>query len=59
MSKMRKTGTGTHVATERGYVGGVIIEAGEAIPAEIPFSPHWMKEGKPEEAPAVEAPAEA
>lgn len=59
MSKMRKTGAGTHVATQRGYAGGVVIEPGEAIPAEIVFSPHWMTEGKPEETPAVEAPAEA
>lgn len=32
------TKPGSHIAVQRGYVGGVIIERGEPVPAGVPVS---------------------
>lgn len=42
------TKPGSHVATERGYAGGQLIEQGEAVPADIPVG-SWMVAVEPEE----------
>lgn len=41
MAKM--TESGSHRATERGYAGGELIEAGQLVPAGTPVSENWME----------------
>jgi len=36
------TGPGSHVATQRGYADGRIIEPGEAVPHGIAVADEWM-----------------
>lgn len=36
------TGTRTHIATQRGYVNGIVVETGEAIPAGVTVG-SWME----------------
>lgn len=49
MAEVKKTGSDTHVATARGYAvdtktgAGVLVEAGDLVPAGIPVSNEWMK----------------
>jgi hypothetical protein len=48
----KKTGADTHRATQRGYAvdtttgAGVLVEAGELVPANIPVSDEWMERVK-------------
>lgn len=45
----KKTGADTHRATQRGYAtdpttgAGVLVEAGDMVPADIPVSDEWME----------------
>jgi hypothetical protein len=45
----KTTGSNTHRATQRGYAvdpdshAGVLVEAGEPVPANIPVSDEWME----------------
>lgn len=41
--KVTFTKPGSHVATERGYADGVIIEPNEPVPSGIPVSENWME----------------
>lgn len=43
MSKGKLTTTNSHRATERGYDGVEIVEAGEMVTAGIPVSAEWME----------------
>lgn len=36
------TGTRTHIATEKGYAGGVVVQIGEAVPPGVPVG-LWME----------------
>jgi hypothetical protein len=50
------TKPGSHVATQRGYAAGVVIEPGEPVPADIPVAEEWMDEApKPEKAEKAKA----
>jgi hypothetical protein len=46
---VKKTGSDTHVATQRGYAvdsktsAGLLVEPGEFVPADVPVSEEWMK----------------
>jgi hypothetical protein len=55
MAKPNLTGSNTHRATERGYVGGLLIEPDGLVPAGFPVG-SWMErvDGKPELARAIE-----
>lgn len=53
------TEPGSHVAKQRGYAAGTIIEPGEPVPAGIAFADEWMAPvEEASEAPVEEAPAE-
>jgi hypothetical protein len=49
MADVKKTGSDTHRATQRGYAtdpkshAGVLVEQGEMVPANIPVSDEWME----------------
>lgn len=51
------TKPGSHVATQRGYAKGQIIEPGRPVPADVPVSENWMKTA-PKKAKADEDDAE-
>lgn len=42
MTKQKMTGSGTHIATERGYAAGELIEPGQPVPADVPVG-SWME----------------
>lgn len=52
---VKKTGSETHRATERGYAvdpntgAGVLVEPGEMVPADQPVSENWMEPVKKSE----------
>lgn len=37
------TKPGSHIATERGYSKGILIEPGQLVPTETPVSDRWMR----------------
>lgn len=39
----KSTGINTHKANQRGYADGMLIEAGEFVPADVPVSAEWME----------------
>lgn len=49
------TEPGSHVATQRGYAGGVIVEPGELVPAGIAVAEEWMAPAAAPAAPAAPA----
>jgi hypothetical protein len=55
MADVKKTGSETHRATQRGYAvdpktnAGVLVEEGEMVPANIPVSENWMEPVKKSE----------
>lgn len=42
--KYATTGVNTHVATQRGYSKGILLEEGDLVPDGVPVSDEWMKE---------------
>ena len=48
--KLELTKPGSHVATQRGYADGRIIEEGEPVPAGYPVADEWMAAAPPAKA---------
>lgn len=38
----KETGSNSHIATQRGYAAGQLIEEGEFVPAGVTVSDEWM-----------------
>lgn len=55
VEKAPKTKAGQYRATERGYAGGNIIEAGQLVPGDTPVSENWMEKIKGTEDKAARA----
>jgi hypothetical protein len=43
-TKHELTRPGSHIATQRGYASGSVIEVGEPVPHGIPVAEEWMAE---------------
>lgn len=64
MANMKRTGSDTHVATQRGYAinsqgAGELVEPNEMVPADVPVSEEWMRPVKKSEAALLGAAEEA
>lgn len=53
-----KTGANTHRAVQRGYAGGILIEEGEFVPADVPVG-SWMEPIAPKDRKLARAVQEA